>query len=165
MMSAAKQKRRPPQQVIAALEAKIAGIRARAERQKAKKDPAMRHIAAAVRSIDKALAGSKDVATRQALDEARATLGAVLSLDGAAPRAGRSGRKAARPPRESQVQPKAVLQYLTSHPGSRSADIAEAIGEDTKAVSRVLKTLRAEGRAKSKGQARGMRYFAGSGSA
>ncbi len=90
-MSAAKRKRRSSQEMVADLEARIARIRARAERRKAKKDPTLRHISAAVRSIDKALAESEDVVTRQTLDETRATLTAVLSLNGAAPKAGRGG--------------------------------------------------------------------------
>ena len=158
-MSAAKRKRRSSQEMIADLEAQIARVRARAERRKAKKDPALRHIAAAVRSIDKALAGSKDVATRQALDEARATLGAVLSLSAATPKAGRGG-VAVQADRGRQVQPEEVLQYITSHPGSRCEDIAATVGADTKAVSSVLRSLRAEDKVRSEGQARGTRYFA-----
>ncbi len=157
-MSATKRKRRPPQQLIADLEAQIARIRARAERQKAKKDPTLRHIAAAVRSIDKALAEAEDVPTRQMLDEARATLGAVLSLNGAAPMAGR-GRVAVRAHRGRQVRHEDVLQYITSHPGSRCEDIAAVVDADTKTVGRVLKTMRSEGKVRSEGQARGTRYF------
>ncbi len=107
-MSAAKRKRRSPQEMIADLEAQVARIRARAERRKAKKDPTLRHIAAAVRSIDKALGEAEDVATRQALDEARATLGAVLSLSAAMPKAGRGG-VAVQANRGRQVQREDVL--------------------------------------------------------
>ncbi len=162
-MSAAKRKRRPPQQMIADLEAQIGQIRARVERRKARKDPALRHIAAAVRSIDKALAGSEDVATRQALDEVRITLGAVLSLNGAAPRAG-SGGVPVQAHRGRQIQPEEVLRYITSHPGSRCEDIAATVGADTKAVSSVLRRLRDEGKVRSEGQSRGTRYFVGTGS-
>ncbi len=132
-MSAAKRKRRSPKEMIADLEAQVARVRVRAERRKAKKDPALRHIAAAVRSIDKALAESEDVATRQALDEARATLGAVLSLSAATPKAGRGG-VVVQAKRGAQVQPEDVLQYITSHPGSRCEDIAASVGADTKTL-------------------------------
>ncbi len=161
-MSAAKRKRRSPQEMVADLEARIARIRARAERRKAKKDPALRHIAAAVRSIDKALAEAEDVVTRQTLDEARATLRAVLSLSGAMPKVGRGG-VVVQANRGRQVQPEDVLQYITSHPGSRCEDIAATVGADTKAVSSVLRSLRAEGKVRSEGQARGTRYFAAAG--
>ncbi len=158
-MSAAKRKRRSPQEMVADLEARIVRVRARAERRKAKKNPALRHIAAAVRSIDKALAESEDVATRQALGEARATLGAVLSLSAAMPKAGRGG-VAAQGKRGRQVLPEDVLQYIISHPGSRCRDIAATVGADTKAVSSVLRSLRTAGKVRSEGQARATKYFA-----
>ncbi len=157
-MSAAKRKRRSSHEMIADLEAQIARVQARAERRKAKKDPTLRHIAAAVRSIDKALAESEDVATRQALDEARATLTAVLSLNAATPKAGRGG-VAVQGNRGRQVQREDVLQYITSHAGSRCEDIAATIGADTKAVSSVLRSLRTEEKVRSEGQARGTTYF------
>jgi hypothetical protein len=124
-----------------------------------KKDPTTRHIAATVRSIDKALAESEDVATRQALDEARATLGAVLSLNGAAHGSIGWRRRAARPERADQVQAEKVLQYLASHPGSRCEDIAAAVGAKTKAVTGAFKAIKTAGRVRSEGQARGMQYL------
>ena len=84
-------KRRTPEQMIRDLEAEIARIKTRAEMKKAKRDPALRHVTAAVRSIDKAIDATTDAATKKALDEARATLSAVLALGGAAVQAkGRS---------------------------------------------------------------------------
>ena len=77
-----KRTRRTPEQLIADLEKKIDQVKRRAEQRKAKKDPTLRHVTGAVRAIDKALAVSEDRATKSALDEARATLGAVLTLNG-----------------------------------------------------------------------------------
>ena len=154
-----KRSRRTPQEIIADLEAQVARIQARGERRKAKKDPALRHISAAVRSIDKALSVSEDVVTRQGLDEARATLGAVLSLNGAAPKAGRGGTTV-RMRRGGKARADEVLQYVASHPGSRCEEVAAAVGAETRAVGAVLKTLKAEGKARSVGKARGMKYFA-----
>ena len=157
MANSSKRNRRSPEQLIADLKAKIASIQARAERQKAKKDPALRHMTAAVRSIDKALAETSDAATRKALDDVRSTLAACLSLSGSAP-TGRT-RAVLRPHANTRVEPKEVLRYLSQHPGSRCEDVASAVGADTKAVGPVLRELKAKGKARSEGQARGTRYF------
>ncbi len=161
-MTATKRNRRSPEEMIADLEAQIAQVRGRAERRKAKADPALRHVSAALTSIDKALDVSEDTATRQALDEARVTLGAVLSLNGAGPKS-RSGGAAVRRGVGGQIQPQAVLEFIASHPGSRCEDIAAGIGADTKAMSPVLKNLKADGRLRSEGRGRGLRYFVGIG--
>ena len=62
-----------------------------------------------------------------------------------------------------QIQPQAVLEFLASHPGSRCEDIAAAVGADTKVMSPVLKNLKAGGKVRTEGQARGTKYFAGTG--
>jgi len=160
MTSPAKRARRSPQEQIADLEAKIAQVRQRAERQKARNDPSLRHMTAAVRSIDKALAESKDAATRQALDEARSTLAACLALNGAAPGKKGAQRRVGQAARTSDVQAEDVLRYVVSNPGSRCAVIAAALDVDSKAVSPVLKELKTQGKVRSEGQARGMTYFA-----
>ena len=160
MTSSAKRTRRSPKELIADLEAKIAQGRQRAERKKAKKDPSLRHMTAAVRSIDKALAESKDTATRQALGEARSTLAACLALNGAAPSTGGQRQRAVRPAQGKEVNVKAVLKHVAGNPGSRCAQIAAALGAESKAVSPVLKDLKAQGKVRSKGRARGTTYFA-----
>jgi len=81
------------------------------------RNPALRHVSAARASIDKALNVSADTATRQALDEARVTLSAVLSLNGAWTRT-RSSGAAVGSRVGGQIQPQAVLEFLASHPGS-----------------------------------------------
>ena len=161
-MTATKRKRRSPEEMIADLEAQISQVRTRAERRRTKADPALRHVSAALASIDKALDVSEDIATRQALDEARVTLSAILSLNGAVPKT-RSGAAAVRSRGGSQIQPEAVLEFIANHLGSRCEDIAAAIGADTKAMSPVLKNLKADGKLRSEGHARGTRYFLGTG--
>lgn len=159
---AAQRKRRTPEQQIADLESKIHEIKTRAERQKVKKDPALRHVSAALRAVDKALGETSDSATRQALGEARATLSACLSLNGGAVKAGRSGTiPAAR--RGGRVEPERVLDYLEKHPGSRSEELSAALGAETTALRSALQQLRSDGRARSEGQGRGTRYYAGAG--
>jgi len=122
------------------------------------KDPTLCHVAAALRSIDRALTACGDHTTRHELDEARATLSAVLSLGRATPLPGR-GDATAQPPLGPRVRRDEVLSYIAGHPGSRCQDIAAAAGADTKAVRPLLKSLRSEGKVRSEGQARGTRYF------
>ena len=75
--------RRTPEQLIEDLQKKIEQVKARAARAKVKKDPALRHINGAVRSIDKAAKATGDHAVRKALEDARATQGACLAMNGA----------------------------------------------------------------------------------
>ena len=82
---------------------------------------------------------------RQALDEARSTLAACLMLHGAAPSTGGRRQRAVRPAQGKQVNVKAVLKHVASNPGSRCAQIAEALGAESKAVSPALKDLKAQG--------------------
>ena len=154
-MSAQKKRtRRSPEQMIEDLQQEIERLKNRAAQARAKKDPALRHINAAVRSIDKAASETADGATRKALGEARATLAACLELSGAsAPRTGGSGA------RSPAVEPKAILAHLAKHPGSSGEDIAAALGTDTKGLRPTMKKLIDAGQVRTKGKARGMRYF------
>jgi hypothetical protein len=151
--------RRTEHDRIAALEAQIAAIKAKAARKKAAKDPSLRHISAAVRSVDKALAESGDAATRQALSEARSTLSACLSLNGVVI-AGGTKVRTRRVAGGSNVDETALLAYVEAHPGERGEQIAEALGTDSKTVRPVMQRLIAERRVKTRGQRRGMTYAA-----
>jgi hypothetical protein len=155
---AGKRQRRSEEQLIQDLEARIAAIKAKAERKKAKRDPALRHISGAIRSIDKALGESEDAATRTALDEARSTLSACLSLNGvnAAP-----GQKVGRR-RSSQDQgamSAMLLEHVREHPGQRGEQIAAALRTDVGTMRPAMKKLIADGEVKTRGQRRGMTYF------
>ena len=81
---------------------------------------------------------------RRAFEEARATLGACLSLNGAA-----------------RVDPDAVVAFLKNHPWCASAQVGEAVGTDTATLRPVMKRLIADGAVKARGKARGTRYAAG----
>jgi hypothetical protein len=159
MTQRATRTRRSEQDRIAELEAKIAAIKARAERKKVKKDPSLKHMSAALRSIDKALGESSDAATRQALDDARSTISAALSLNGVVVAAGTSarGRRAAG---GSSVEEAQLLTYVQNNPNSRGEQIAEALGTDTKSVRPVMQRLIADRKVKTRGQRRGMTYAA-----
>src|ERR1043165_7938827 len=149
--------RRTEDERIAELEKKIAAIKAKAARAKIKKDPALKHINAAVKAIDKAHSASEDHATRQALGEARATLSACLTLNGSAPK----GMLVPQPRRSSAgVSAEALLEHLRAHPGQRGEQIAADLGTDTKAMRPVMQRLIAEKKVKTQGQRRGMSYAA-----
>jgi len=151
--------RRTPEQLIAELEAKIAGVKRRAEQQKVKKDPALRHISGAIRSMDKAMAATQDAATRTAVGEARTALAAVLTLSGVVVSGGSKARGAsvnggAKPDAER------VARYIADHPGSRAEEIATALGTGTAELRPALMKLRSAGAVEPKGKARATRYFA-----
>ncbi len=159
-MPASKKKRtrRSADDRIAALQAQIAKIQSRAQQAKIKKDPALRHMSAALRSIDRALKDSDDKATRQALSEARVTVTACLALSGATAGNGK-GTLTPRTRRE-KPEPDQVLGYIAQHPGSRSEEIAAQLGTDAQSLRAVLHQLRGDGRIKTEGKARATRYAA-----
>ncbi len=149
--------------MIKDLESKIANIKARAERKKVKRDPSVRFTQAAVRAIDKALGATDDRPTRQALDEARTTLNAVLALHGIA---GKSGgtvvpRRMRRGSGSAGLSPDVVVDHVRAHPGQRGEEIADALGTDTASLRSVTKPLIERGALKTQGERRGMRYFVG----
>jgi hypothetical protein len=159
MAKGQKRTRRTPEQLIAELEAKIASVKRRAETQKVKKDPALRHISGAVRSMDKAMAATQDAATRTAVGEARTALAAVLTLNGVIVSGGSKVRGASV---NGGVKPDAerVARYIADHPGSRAEDIATALGTGTAELRPALMKLRSAGAVEPKGKARATRYYA-----
>jgi hypothetical protein len=154
-----KRTRRTPEQLIAELEAKIASVKRRAETQKVKKDPALRHVSGAVRSMDKAMAATQDAATRAAVGEARTALAAVLTLNGVVVSGGSKARGASA---NGGVKPDAerVARYIADHPGSRAEDIATALGTGTAELRPALMKLKSPGAVEPKGKARATRYYA-----
>jgi hypothetical protein len=155
---AGKRQRRTEEQMIADLEARIAAIKAQAERKKAKKDPALRHIQAALRSIDKALAETSDAATRTALDEARATLSACLSLNGVAVK-GSAKPLGRRTSSSAEAMADMLLDHVTRHPGQRGEQIAVTLRTDVGTMRGPMKKLIAADKVKTRGQRRGMTYY------
>src|SRR5205085_760328 len=75
-------KRRSEADRTAELESRIAQLKSRMEEKKVKKDPALKFVSKAVKAIDAAAAETRDVPMRQALEAARTTLAACLSLTG-----------------------------------------------------------------------------------
>ena len=148
---------RTAEQRIADLEAQIEQVKRRAAAKKAKKDPALRHINGAIRSIDKALSSSQDKPTREALTEARTGLAAILTLSGALVPAGRGGR--AKPRGVGPViEEGRLLDYIRAHPRQRTEEIAAGLGTDTAGIRPALVALKQGGRVEAKGKARATRY-------
>ena len=148
--------RRTDEQLVADLQAKIAEVKRRAEQKQTKRDPSLRHISAALRSIDKAAAASTDPVNRQALDEARATLSACLSLNGAASK----DDVRSQPRRASKVlDADVLLEHIRKNPGQRGEEVAAAMGTETAAMRPLMRNLIDERKVRTKGERRGMRYY------
>ncbi|MCC7173122.1 MAG: hypothetical protein IT459_21920 [Planctomycetes bacterium] len=152
--------RRSPEQRIADLQATIESIKQQAERAKTKRNPALRHMSAALKSVDQAMAESDDNATRKALEDVRATIAATLALNGVV------GAKASTAPRGRRATSEDVgdrlLAYVKAHPGQRGEEIAAALDTTTLAMRPSMKRLIEAGEVRTEGKNRGMRYFVGS---
>jgi hypothetical protein len=131
-------------------------VKRRAAAKKVKRDPALRYVSGAIRSIDKALSASEDHASRAALLDARSGLAAILSLSGVVVPAGRgrTGPRGVGP----VIAEDALLAYIQAHPGSRSEDIAAGLGTDTAGIRPALVGLKQAGRLVVEGKARATRY-------
>ena len=156
-----KRVRRDAEQLVADLEAKIEAIKARAARRRAKSNPAVRHTVAAVRNIDKALGAATDAVLRKALEDARGELSAYLVLQGIVPAGGSNGvaRSGRRTAEDVERMGSTVLDFVAKNPGQRAEQIAESLGIDTKSMRRPMQVLIGEGKVKTKGQRRAMRYY------
>jgi len=153
---APRRQRRSIDQQIADLAAKIEAIKQREARKQARADPALRHAAAAVKAIDRALDATEDSRLARALKEARAALGPCLAESGVAssPAAGRRSG-----PARADLS-RALLEHVRKHPGQRGEQIAAALGTDSGTLRPLMKKLIAAGEVTTEGQRRGMTYSA-----
>jgi len=148
-----RRQRRTIDQQIADLQAKIAAIKERDARKKAKSDPALRHASVAARAVDKALAATDDARIRKLLDQARSALGSCLGVE-VSPESNSARRVA------NDALPEALMAYVSSNPGQRGEQIAAALGTDAGTIRPVMKRLIGDGKVRTKGQRRGMTYAA-----
>jgi hypothetical protein len=151
-----RRRRRGTDQMIADLEAKIAAIKAREARKRAKSDPFLRYTTAAVKTIDKAASATRDPEAKRVLGETRSRLAAFLAQHAPVRESGRVVRSAI----EIEDLGEALLSYVRSNPGQRGEQIAAALAADTKAIRPVMKKLIAAGKVRTEGQRRGMTYTA-----
>jgi hypothetical protein len=149
---------------IAKLQAQIESIKQKAERAKARRNPALRHMSAALKAIETAMSESEDHATRQALEEARSTLSATLALNGVlAPRPGVAPRtrRVATGGTAGVELVESLRTYVLAHPGQRGEEIAAALSTTTIGMRPSMHKLIAAGQVRTEGKNRGMRYFVG----
>ncbi len=151
-------KRRSETDRIAELEARIAQLKSRMEEKKVKKDPALKHVSKAVKAIDAAAAETRDVPLRQALESARSTLAACLSLTGTV--VPQQARKTRGSGGGGSVDSEALLQYVRKNPGQRGEQISAALGTTSDAMRPVMKKLIESGQVKVKGERRATSYSA-----
>lgn len=151
--------RRTTEQIVADLEAKIAALKAKAARKQLKANPAVRHTTAAIRSIDKAIDETTAPSMRKALQDARSTLSACLAVDGIVV-ANEAKQRVRRSGVNIEQLADALLEHVEKHPGQRGEQIAAALGTDVGTMRRPMKQLISEKKVKTKGQRRGMAYFA-----
>ena len=130
----------------------------RATQRKVTRSPAIRHTTNAVKHIDAALAETDDKPMRQALEEARTALTACLAVAGVVIPAGQ-GRVRRGTHDKSQLA-EALLSHIQQHSGQRGEQIAAALGTDTKTMRPAMHALIAENKVKTRGERRGMQYFA-----
>jgi hypothetical protein len=150
--------RRTDEQMIASLEAEIQRLKHRSAHRKATRSPEIRHTTSAVKAIDTALATSDDAVLRRALDEARSTLVACLAVQGVLIPAGAG--KATRGTHDKSRLAEALLAHVKSHAGQRGEQIAAALGTDVNAMRPAMKALIADNKITTRGERRGMQYFA-----
>jgi len=152
--------RRTDEQRITDLEKRIEALKQRKARRLIPRDPALKHLHAAVRSIDKAMSESHDQAARQGLADARSTLSACLALVG--PASTRDRGVVTPLPRATTgvVSEDMLLSHVRQNPGHRGERIAQALGTSAATVRPVMKRLIKAGRVRTAGQARAMSYSA-----
>ena len=131
------------------------------ERKRAKANPAIRYTVAAVRNIDKAMGTADDAVLRKTLEEAHGGLSAYLKLQGVVPANGTAPRVSGgrRSSDDVEQMGSSLLAYVRNNAGQRGEDIAEAMGTDSKTIRLPMKKLIAEGKVRTKGERRGMRYY------
>ncbi len=155
-----KRNRRAPEDLVAALEAKIEAIKARAVRKRAKSNPAVRYTVAAVRNMDKAMGVAEDQVLRKTLEEARSGLSAYLSLQGVMPAGGSNGAvRGRRSTADLGEMGTTLLTYVKANPGQRGEQIAEAMGTDSKTIRRPMQKLIDDGAIKTRGGRRERRNY------
>lgn len=161
---------------IKQLEAKIAAIKQRAERQKVRANPAVKHMKAALKYLDQSMASTDDQVLRKSLDEARGNVSACLGLCGVTAKAPRGtltpkarGKTAARTrasttengPAMAQPEANDLLAYLRGNPGSNSESITKEFSTDAATLRGAMRDLIDQGKVRTEGQRRGTRYFVG----
>ena len=72
----------------------------------------------------------------------------------------RSKRTGKRSPRQINSMMARIMKFVESNPGQSIADIAKALGTETRDLTLPMRKLKAEGLVRTQGQKRATRYFA-----
>ncbi len=156
---------------IKQLEAKIAAIKARAERQKVRANPAVKFMKAALKNLERAIGSTDDQVLRKSLGEARENVSACLGLCGVTtkaprgtlvPKARRRGAaNTENGPAPAQPDANDLVAYLKANPGSNSEAITKQFETDAATLRGTMRGLIDQGKVRTEGERRGTRYFVG----
>ena len=135
-----KRKMRTTDERIADLEAEITRLREREQKRKAKADPAVRHLNAASRSIEKALTSTEDADAMSAIGNVRAAIASALEGMGAP----LGEPTAAAAPTGPVVGADVVRAFIEEYGGQTAEQIAQALGTDTGGIRDALATLQGQ---------------------
>lgn len=146
-------KRKSELERIAALEARIEALKARAA---ARADPTPRHVKKVLRAIDSALDALEGSEARAALERARAVLEPFGPERGHLQSAARAARRTRAPAADLS---EALLAHVKRNPGQRGEEIASALGTDTRTMRPTMRRLIDGGKVRTEGRNRGTSYF------
>lgn len=150
---------------IKQLEAKIAKIKERAERQKVRSNPSVRFMKGALKSLSQAIEATDDAVIRKPLSEARENVSACLGLLGVSSKRER-GTLTPRPRRApakktENLHANDVVAYLKANPGSNSESITKQLDTSAATLRGTMRGLIDQGVVRTEGERRGTRYFVG----
>jgi hypothetical protein len=149
-------KRRTEQERIAALEARIAAIKARAAMRD---DPNARRLKKVLRAIDVALDEVDKGDARSALERARAEIAEFVPQRGVITAAARGPSAGGRGRGSIPDMTDALMAHMNRNPGQRGEEIAEALGTDTRTMRPTMRKLIDGGKVRTEGKSRGTSYF------
>jgi hypothetical protein len=109
------------------------------------------------------MATADDSVLRRTLEDARGSLAAYLTMQGVVPAGSASSVSRSGGGRRSSEDVDrmgaSLLGYVEKNPGQRGEDIAAGLETDTKTMRLPMKKLIAEGKVRTKGERRAMRYY------
>ena len=116
---------------------------------------------AALEAVREALGESGgSAAVRAPVRRKASTSGAKTARSSRGGRKTRSKRTGKRSPRQINSMMARIMKFVESNPGQSIADIAKALGTETRDLTLPMRKLKAEGLVRTQGQKRATRYYA-----